>query len=314
MLGRVHDTDAAGQDPMSSWTDKTTLVAFSSIVIALVVMGLKYTAYLQTGSVALYSDALESIVNLVTAVATFWAIRVSGKPADHDHQFGHHKAEYFSAVLEGVLIVVAALLILRQAWISYEAQQAPENTLAGLAINSVATAINVAWATYLFRFGRHRRSPAFLAEAWHLTSDVISSIGVIIALLLVVATGWIVLDPLIAVIVAVNILWSGWRVIRDSVSGLMDQAVPNSVEAEIRSIIGAEAEGALEVHDLRTRHAGQAIFIEFHLVVSGSLSVAAAHEICDRIEAALIKAVDGAEVLIHVEPEGEARHQGVIVL
>lgn len=299
---------------MARWNDKTTLVAFASIVIALLVMGLKYVAYLLTGSVALYSDALESIVNLVTAVAAFWAIQVSRKPADHDHQFGHHKAEYFSAVLEGVLIVVASLLIMRQAWVSYQLHLAPENTINGLAVNMVATVINAGWAAYLFRFGRHRRSPAFIAEAWHLTSDVISSVGVIIALMLVVLTGWVILDPLIAVIVAVNILWSGWRVIRDSVSGLMDQAVPGSVESEIRSIIATEANGALEVHDLRTRNAGRATFIEFHLVVPGALSVAAAHEICDRIEAALAKAVDGAEVLIHVEPEAEARHQGVIVL
>ena len=294
--------------------DKVTLVAFSSIVIALLVMGLKYLAYLATGSVALYSDALESIVNLVTAIAAFWAIQVSRKPADTDHQFGHHKAEYFAAVLEGVLIVVAALLIARQAWMSYQLALAPENTLKGLTINSVATAINAAWAIYLFRFGKRRRSPAFIAEAWHLTSDVVSSVGVIIGLLLVVLTGWTVLDPLVAVIVAVNILWSGWKVIRDSVSGLMDEAVPPSVETDIRAIIAAEAEGALEVHDLRTRSAGRATFIEFHLVVPGSLSVSAAHAICDRIEEALTKTVEGAEVSIHVEPEGEARHHGVIVL
>ena len=294
--------------------DKVTLVAFSSIVIALLVMGLKYVAYLATGSVALYSDALESIVNLVTAVAAFWAIQVSRKPADTDHQFGHHKAEYFAAVLEGVLIVVAALLIARQAWISYHLALEPENTLQGLAINAVATMINASWAAYLFRFGRRRRSPAFIAEAWHLTSDVVSSIGVIVGLLLVVVTGWAVLDPLVAVIVAANILWSGWKVIRDSVSGLMDEAVSQSVETDIRSIIATEAEGALEVHDLRTRSAGRATFIEFHLVVPGSLSVAAAHAICDRIEEALSKAVEGAEVSIHVEPEGEARHHGVIVL
>lgn len=299
---------------MPARMDKVTLVAASSIVIALAVMGIKYAAYLATGSVALFSDALESIVNLVTSIAAFWAIQVSRKPADKDHQFGHHKAEYFAAVLEGVLIVVAALLIARQAWISYNLAIAPENTMQGLAINVVATLINGAWALFLFRFGRRRRSPAFVAEAWHLTSDVMSSIGVVIGLLLVVVTGWTVLDPLVALIVAVNILWSGWKVIRESVSGLMDEAVSRSVETEIRTIISAEAEGALEVHDLRTRSAGRATFIEFHLVVPGSLSVSAAHAICDRIEAALVKAVEGAEVLIHVEPEAEAQHHGVIVL
>lgn len=299
---------------MPKWNDRITLVALSSIVIALVVMALKYAAYLQTGSVALYSDALESIVNLATAVAAFWAIRLSHKPADSDHQFGHHKAEYFSAVLEGVLIVVAALLILRQAWLSYETPTPLENTTVGLTINLIATGINGLWAMYLFRFGRRRRSPAFIAEAWHLTSDVISSIGVFFGLVLVALTGWIVLDPLLAVIVAVNILWSGWRVIRDSVGGLMDHAVSADVESEIRAIISAEATGAIEVHDLRTRNAGRVIFIEFHLVVPGSMTVAAGHVICDRIEAALNKAIEGSEVLIHVEPEAEALHHGVIVL
>ena len=299
---------------MPKWIDRTTAVAFSSIVIALIVMAIKYTAYLMTGSVALYSDALESIVNLVTALTAFWAIQVSRKPADSDHQFGHHKAEYFSAVLEGVLIILAALLILREAWIAYQAGHQPENAISGLAVNSVATVINGAWAMFLFRFGRRRRSPAFIAEAWHLTSDVISSLGVLVGLLLVVATGWAALDSLVAVLVAGNILWSGWRVVRDSVSGLLDEAVSKQVEQEIRSIISAEAEGALEVHDLRTRHAGRATFIEFHLVVPGAITVSAAHEICDRLEAALQRAVEGAEVLIHVEPDTEARHQGVIVL
>ena len=299
---------------MPTWTDRTTLVALASILVALVVMGFKYAAYQMTGSVALYSDALESIVNLITALATLWAIRVSRTPADSDHQFGHEKAEYFSAVLEGVLIVVAALLIFRQAWISYEARHAPENTLVGLAVNSVATIVNAGWAWFLFRFGRKRRSPAFIAEAWHLTSDVVSSLGVLVGLLLVVATGWLFLDPLVAVLVAGNILWSGWKVIRDSVSGLMDEAVSRQVETEIRTIISSEAVGALEVHDLRTRHAGRATFVEFHLVVPGSLSVAAAHDICDRIEAALERAVEGVQVLIHVEPDSEARHHGVIVL
>lgn len=299
---------------MPKWIDRTTAVAFASIVIALVVMGIKYSAYLMTGSVALYSDALESVVNLVTALTAFWAIQVSRKPADSDHQFGHHKAEYFSAVLEGVLIILAALLILREAWFAYVDGHKPDNAVAGLAVNSVATVINAAWATFLFRFGRRRRSPAFVAEAWHLTSDVISSLGVLVGLLLVVATGWAPLDSLVAVLVAGNILWSGWRVVRDSVSGLMDEAVSSQVEQEIRSIISAEAEGALEVHDLRTRHAGRATFIEFHLVVPGSITVSAAHEICDRIEEALSRAVEGSEVLIHVEPDSEARHHGVIVL
>lgn len=299
---------------MASTIADTSRMATASIAVACLVMGIKYLAYWTTGSVALYSDALESIVNLVTAIAALVAIRISARPADRRHQFGHHKAEYFSAVLEGVLIIVAALLILRAAWLALYALRTLTEPVAGLAINAVATAINAAWSWTLIRFGQRWRSPALVADGWHLFADVATSVGVIVGLTLSVLTGWSVLDPALAALVAVNILVAGWRLVRSSISGLMDEAVDSDIARRIRKLISESATGAIEAHDIRTRTAGRAIFIDFHLVVPGAMSVADAHRICDRIESALESEINGAEIVIHIEPEGEARHRGVLVI
>ena len=294
--------------------DKLKLAAVTSIVVAAVVLGLKYLAYRVTDSVALYSDALESIVNLITALVALYAIHVSAQPADRRHQFGHHKAEYFSAVIEGVLIVVAALLIFREAYDSYLHPRALNEPVRGLAINGVATAINAGWSYFLLTWGRRQRSPALVGDGWHLMTDVATSVGVIGGLLLAMQTGWHVLDPALAALVGANILWAGWRLVRESVSGLMDEAVTAEVARHIREVISSNAEGAIEAHDVKTRTAGRATFIEFHLVVPGNMTVAASHRICDRIEQALQAAVLDAQVLIHVEPEEEAKQTGVPVV
>jgi cation diffusion facilitator family transporter len=298
----------------ASARQKLQRMALISIAIAFIVMGLKYAAYHVTGSVALFSDALESIVNVITASVAFYAISLSFKPEDNEHPFGHHKAEYFSAVVEGVLIVVAALLIMHQAWTAWTTPHALENTNAGLAVNAAATAINAIWATILLRAGRANKSPALIADGKHIWSDVITSIGALIGLYLAVATGKLWLDPAIAVLVALNILWQGWLVISSSVQGLMDHAADPAEEARIRAVIGENAGGAIEVHDLKTRIAARATFIEFHLVVPEKMTVKQAHEICDRIEDAVNAAVPHSRVTIHVEPEGEAKHSGVLVL
>jgi cation diffusion facilitator family transporter len=163
-------------------------------------------------------------------------------------------------------------------------------------------------------WGRRQRSPALVGDGWHLMTDVATSVGVIVGLALATATGWQVLDPALAALVALNILWAGWRLVRQSVSGLMDEAVESEVGRHIRDVIAGNAEGAIEAHDVKTRAAGRVTFIEFHLVVPGSMTVAASHGICDRIEDALTRAVPGAQVLIHVEPEEEAKQQGVPVV
>ncbi|PKQ11756.1 MAG: cation-efflux pump [Alphaproteobacteria bacterium HGW-Alphaproteobacteria-1] len=291
-------------------------LAIGSVLVGLFVMALKLAAWQVTGSLALMSDALESLVNLATALAVIVALKVAKRPADDNHPYGHHKAEFFSAVLEGVLIVLAALFILREAWDGLFAPRAMDAPMLGMTISAVAGAINGVWAWLLIRDGRRHRSPALVADGKHLMTDVISSVGVLIGVALAVLTGWWVLDPAMAVLVALNILWSGWGVIKGSLSGLMDEAVSDTEQATIRAVIAdAGRDGvALEAHDLRTRHAGPVTFIDFHLVVPGKTSVETAHAICDRIEAALHDALPDARVTIHVEPEHKAKDSGTLNL
>lgn len=288
-------------------------LASASIGIAFFVMWLKFVAWYVTGSVALYSDALESIVNVIAAGIAWYAIRIAHKPADDDHPFGHHKAEYFSAVAEGVLIVLAALFIIEAAWQAFYAPVAMDAPALGLAINALATTVNAVWAYTLVSSGRKARSPALVADGMHIYTDVITSVGVIAALLLSLVTGWIIIDPLMAILVALNILWQGWRVITGSVQGLMDSALDGAEIDDIRAEITSHAAGAIEFHDLKTRAAGPARFIEFHLVVPAAMSVSDAHEICDRIERGVKQKFPGMSVLIHVEPENKAKHGGFAV-
>ena len=285
-------------------------LAVGGIVVGVLVLVLKYAAYYVTGSVALFSDAAESIVNVATAVAAFFAVRWSAVPPDANHPYGHYKAEYLSAVLEGVLIVVAALAIMRKAYLGFLNPQALDAPTLGLVINGLATAINGAWCFLLFRVGRRRRSPALVADAHHLWTDVVTSLGVLVGVALVAVTGWLVLDSIIAGLVALHILWWGWVLMMRSFGGLMDEAVSRELLEKIRQAISTEAEGALEAHDLRTRHAGRVTFIEFHLVVPGTMSVADSHTICDRVEEALKSDIPDAIITIHVEPEHKAKHPG----
>ena len=287
-------------------------IAVINIGIALLVMAIKYAAYRATGSVALFSDALESIVNVVTAIAAVLAITVGARPADRHHQFGHHKAEYLAAVVEGALIIIAAILILREAAQAVLEPRDLQQPLVGILINSLATLINAGWAWFLISRGQSWRSPALIADGWHLMSDVTTSLGVLVGLALAAVTGIKLLDPLLAGMVAFHILWIGYRLIKGSASSLMDEAVTAVTLGEINRVIASNAEGALQVHDVRTRVAGPATFIEFHLVVPGSMTVDESHTICDRIEHALEAAIEGAEVLIHVEPGHKAKPKGAI--
>jgi cation diffusion facilitator family transporter len=288
--------------------------AAGSIVVGIVVLALKYTAYVLTGSVALLSDAIESIVNVATAVVALLAARWSGLPADAGHPYGHHKAEYFSAVVEGVLIVIAALAILREAYFGYLAPKSLDAPWQGLAVNGLASLVNAVWSWVLIRQGRRLHSPALMADGRHLSTDVLSSVGVLAGVALAAVTGWRMLDPALAAAVALYILWSGWRLMKDSVGGLMDEAVPPETLAHIREIISTNADGAIEAHDLRTRHAGRMMFIDFHLVVPSSMSVAVAHDICDRLERAIRAEFPDALISIHVEPDNQAKHSGIVVL
>lgn len=299
---------------MTATAKRTLTIAAGSLVVGLAVLGLKMLAWRVTGSVALYSDALESIVNVVTALVALVAVWLAQKPADAALPYGYHKAEYFSAVIVGVMIIVAAILIVREAVLGFLSPALPDAPIQGIAISLVATAINVIWALVLIRYGRRVRSVSLEADGKHLMTDVVSTGGVLVGLALVYLTGWAPLDSILAGLVALNILWSGWGVIRDSVGGLMDVAVPKDIQATIREVIAINAEGAIEAHDIRTRQAGRMTFIDFHLVVPGSMTVDAAHAICDAIEAKLREAVREVQVTIHVEPEEKAKHAGIVVL
>ncbi|RJS91831.1 cation diffusion facilitator family transporter [Salinisphaera sp. Q1T1-3] len=291
----------------------TVRYALGSVIVGIAVFALKYLAYWLTGSAALYSDALESIINIVAAGAAVAALRVSAIPPDENHPYGHTKAEYFSAVLEGVLIVVAAIAILRDAWLTLFDLQPLSAPVSGLMLNGLASVLNGIWATVLIRQGRRVRSPALSADGRHLLADVVTSVGVFAGVVLVSLTGWLWLDPAIAAIVAFNILWSGWQLVRSSLGGLMDEAVPEDELERIRHTIFDNAQGAYQAHDLRTRHAGRRTFIDFHLVVAGDMPVERAHEICDRLEQALEDDIADCVVTIHVEPEHKAEISDVYV-
>jgi cation diffusion facilitator family transporter len=288
-------------------------LAAGSIVLGIGVMGLKGAAWGLTGSAALFSDAAESLVNVAAAVVALLALRWAAKPADANHPYGHDKAEFFAAVVEGVLIMLAAVLILDHAWQAYLHPEPLTAPILGMALNALATAFNGAWAWVLTTRGKTLRSTALRADGKHLMSDVVTSFGVLVGVGLVFATGLAWLDPLLAAATAVYILYAGFKVVGESVGGLMDAAPAEDVIAQVHRLVATHAAGALEAHDLRMRHAGRLTFLDFHLVVPGAMTVLDAHTICDRIEAALKAAVPGLMITIHVEPEGKAKHQGVIL-
>jgi cation diffusion facilitator family transporter len=288
--------------------------ALGSMFAGCLVLGLKGAAWWLTGSAALYSDALESIVNVAASLIAWIALRFAARPADANHPYGHDKAEFFAAVIEGVLITVAALLIFDEAWISWRHVRALDAPFQGIALNAVATVINAVWSVVMVSAGRRLRSPALLADGRHLMADVVTSVGIAAGVFLAVFTGQFILDPLLAAATGVYVLWSGIRMISSSVSGLMDEAPEPAVVNRIRELVANSAAGAIEAHDLRTRHAGRITFLEFHLVVPGSMTVAAAHQICDRIEDALRAEMNHLMITIHVEPEEKAKQGGVPVL
>jgi len=283
-------------------------LAVGTIIVGIVVLALKWAAYRMTGSVALYSDALESVVNIVAGFLALLAVRVSMKPPDANHPYGHSKAEYLSAVAEGAMIALAAVLIMQEAYATLLAPRRIDAAAAGLTVNGVATVINLIWAGILIRGGRQARSPALVADGRHLMTDVVTSVGAIAGLIVAQATGLLWLDPVIALLVAVNVLWSGWVLMRSSIDGLMDAAPDADVLRRVEAVIAANGAGALQAHDLRMRQTGRLNFIEFHLIVPGDMTVSDSHAICDRIEAALSSELGGTATSIHVEPD----HKGKI--
>ncbi|TNJ41167.1 cation diffusion facilitator family transporter [Phaeobacter sp. B1627] len=286
-------------------------IAGGTIAVSVLVLLLKLAAWALTGSVALFSDAMESLVNVSAAVLAWFAIRYAERPADDSHPFGHHKAEYFSAVIEGIMIILAAVLIVDQAVSALVTQAHADLSPLALIVNAAALVVNLIWAQVLLNSGARLGSPAFAAGGRHLMSDVWTSAGVLAALGLALVTGWTLLDPVLALLVAVNILREGLHVVSTSVDGLMDRAATEEEQDKIRTVILGSGGGALQIHDIKTRRAGKAMFVEFHMVVDGEMSVAESHDICDRLEAEIEATLPGVYVTIHVEPDHKLEDTGL---
>lgn len=273
-----------------------------SIAAAILTIALKFGAYWLTGSVGLLSDALESGVNLVAALFAFWALSLAAKPPDEEHPFGHSKAEYFSSGVESALIIVAAISIAIASWERLFNPQPLEQIGLGLALSLVATALNGGVAWVLLQAGRRLRSITLRADAHHLLTDVWTSLGVVLAILLVKLTGWLVIDPLIALVVAANIVWVGFRLLRETGSGFLDRALPSEEQQIIRDVLAIQEQQGIQFHALRTRVAGSRRFVTFHVLVPGLWTVQQGHDLCENVEIAIVQALPNTTVITHLEP------------
>jgi cation diffusion facilitator family transporter len=295
---------AASNDSLHRW-------AWLSVGAAIATIALKSGAYLLTGSVGLLSDALESLVNLVAALLTLVALKVASRPPDDSHHFGHGKAEYFSAGAEGVMIFVAAGLIIVSAIQRLLNPRALEDLGIGLALTLVATAINAAVGLMVLRAGRRHRSIALVADGHHLLTDVWTSIGVVVGVALVALTGWLPLDALVAIAVAINILWTGLGLMRHSMAGLMDHALPVAqaevLAAALRGVQAEHSPGDVSFHAIQTRESGRERFVSMHVLVPGAWSVSQGHDLLEQVEAAVCEAVPDAHVHTHLEPREDPR-------
>jgi cation diffusion facilitator family transporter len=252
--------------------------------------------------VGLFSDAAESVVNLIAALVALWALTLAARPPDEEHAFGHSKAEYFSSGLEGALILIAAASIGVAAWDRLLAPQPLEQVGLGLGLTIVASVVNGGVALILLRAGRRLRSITLRADAHHLLTDVWTSGGVVLGIVVVKLTGWLILDPAIALLVAANIVWAGIRLLRETGYGLLDTALPAAEQQIIASMLLRYKQQGILFHALRTRVAGARRFVSLHVLVPGEWTVQHGHDLCEEIELAISRAVPNTNVLTHLEP------------
>jgi cation diffusion facilitator family transporter len=279
-------------------------IAMMAIGGGICIFVLKLIAFLISGSMALLSDAMESIVNIVASIMLFAAITIAARPADENHRYGHDKAENISALVEGILILIAAILII-EASLGRIFNPVPlENVDVALLISLCATSINGVMGLIMLRAARKSRSIALEGDAKHLFSDVISSVGVVIGLFIASITGWFILDPLIAMVVAFLLIWMGINVLRKTSGDLMDASYPEE-EAKIQAII-VKHQGVLDCHEIKTRRSGHRIYLECHVCVDADSTVAEAHDLTERITAELEKEIPDIVVNIHVETPEQA--------
>lgn len=279
-----------------------TRYAWLSIAAAIATILLKGVAWKLTGSVGLLSDAIESFVNLAGAMMALWMLTLAAQPADDDHAHGHGKAEYFSSAFEGFLILLAAASIGYTAIDRLMNPQPLEAIGVGLLVSVVASVINFATARILLEVGQRRNSITLEADARHLMTDVWTSVGVIGGVGLVWVSGWLWLDPVIALLVAANIVWTGWQLMQRSAAGLMDSSLPVDKLEQVESVLTGYREKGLDFHALRTRQAGSRVFVTFHVLVPGTWTVQEGHDWSERIEADIRRALPHAHVTTHLEP------------
>ncbi len=288
-----------GNNLKMSWGKRVIWLSIGASVITLV---LKFGAYILTGSVGLLSDAAESVVNLTTAIIALIALQVASRPADADHAYGHEKAEYFSSGVEGTLILVAAVGIV---WVSWERFLHPadlKNLDIGIIVALIASAINFVVARVLLKAARDHDSITLEADAKHLLTDVWTSVSVVAALIIVNLSHWQILDPIAAVAIALNIIWAGIDLLRRSMQGLMDYALPPNELTQIQKILERYQSQFSSYHALRTRKSGSQRFIDLHLLVPGGMTVQASHDLCEAIEADIRTTLGTASITMHVEP------------
>lgn len=278
-----------------------TRFAWISIAAAVVTIVLKTAAYYLTGSVGLLSDAIESLVNLVGGIMALAMLTIAARPADEDHAYGHSKAEYFSSGVEGSLILVAALSIAYTAVTRLLHPQALEQVGIGLAVSVVASLINLGVALVLLRAGKKNHSITLEANAHHLLTDVWTSVGVLLGVGAVVFTGWQWMDPVVALLVAANIVWTGSRIVWRSISGLMDLALPPAELAAVRGVLDSYQNEEVQFHALLTRQAGARKFVSVHVLVPGSWTVHQGHALLERIEESIRRALPNSSVFTHLE-------------
>jgi cation diffusion facilitator family transporter len=274
---------------------------YLSISAAIVTIVLKTVAYLLTGSIGLLSDAIESLVNLVGALMAFAMLTIAARPADENHAYGHSKSEYFSSGVEGTLILIAAISIGVTAVQRLITPKQLEQVGLGLGISIVASLVNLAVALLLQRAGKHYHSITLDANAKHLMTDVWTSAGVVLGVGAVALTGWERLDPVVAIIVAANIVWSGGRIVYQSVSGLMDTALPPEEQNALRKILEPYIQTGVQCHAIRTRQSGMRRFVSLHVLVPGLWTVQHGHYLLEKIESAIRQALPNVTVFTHLE-------------
>jgi cation diffusion facilitator family transporter len=279
-----------------------TRYAWLSVAAAITTIGLKSSAYFLTGSVGLLSDAIESIVNLVGALMALAMLTIAARPADEEHAFGHSKAEYFSSGVEGGLIVIAAISIAYTAVERLINPQPIEKVGLGLGVSVLASLINLGTSIILLRVGKRYQSITLEADAHHLMTDVWTSVGVITGVGAVALTGFRQLDPIVALLVAVNIIWTGVNIMRRSVLGLMDTALPQAEMEILQDMLKPYKQSGIQIHALRTRQSGARRFVSFHVLVPGNWTVQYGHQLLERIEADLRSELANMTVFTHLEP------------